>query len=110
MSLSLDELAINAYVNATNKGFHDGKDFTNIDWQLSKLALIASEVSEVLEALRKERGEEAVLDEIADILIRTLDFYAALKVGGVVSGSLDEAYHAKSNKNAGRPRMHGVLA
>lgn len=108
--MSLDKLAADAFANASNKGFHDGKDFTSIEWQLSKIALIHSEGSEVLEALRKEKGEQEVVEEIADILIRTLDFYQALYEGGVVSLSLDDVYHQKSNKNAGRPRMHGVLA
>jgi len=108
--MGLDLLAEAAFENASNKGFHDGKDFTSIEWQLSKIALIHSEGSEVLEALRKEQGEYKVVEEIADILIRTLDFYHSLKTGSVVTSSLDEVYDAKANKNKTRPRMHGVLA
>jgi NTP pyrophosphatase (non-canonical NTP hydrolase) len=108
--MSLDRLAKAAYDNASNKGFHDGMDFQNIQWQLSKIALITSEASEVLEALRKEQGERKVVEEIADILIRTLDFYQCLLESNVVSSSLDEVYDEKANKNKARPRMHGVLA
>lgn len=108
--MSLDELAVDLFETATAKGFHDGKDFTSIEWQLSKIALIHSECSEVLEALRKEKGEQAVVEEIADILIRTFDFYHCLVEGGVVSLSLDEVLEAKANKNKTRPHMHGVLA
>jgi len=108
--MSLNDLAKAAYDNASNKGFHDGMDFKNVQWQLSKIALIHSEGSEVLEALRKEQGEQKVVEEIADILIRTLDFYQCLVEGGVVTSSLDEVYDAKANKNKARPRMHGVLA
>lgn len=108
--MSLDVLAEKAYENASNKGFHEGMDFASIQWQLMKIALIHSEGSEVLEALRKEKGEQAVVEEIADILIRTLDFYWALRQGGVVNLSLDEVYNAKALKNSQRPHMHGVLA
>lgn len=108
--MSLDKLAKEAFDNASDKGFHDGKDFTSIEWQLSKIALIHSEGSEVLEALRKEQGERKVVEEIADILIRTHDFYQCLLEGGVVTSSLDEVYEEKATKNKARPRMHGVLA
>ena len=70
--------------------------------------MFASEVTEVMEALRKDKGEEAVLDELSDILIRLFDFTAALFEAGVVSGSLDEAFARKAKINTSRPRMHGV--
>lgn len=109
MSL-LSDLALAAYSNATRKGFHDGYDFKDISWQLMKVALIHSEASEVLEALRKDKGERAVVEEICDILIRTLDFYQALRDGGVVQSDLDEVYQEKTNANSLRPHMHGVKA
>lgn len=108
--MTLTSLAKAAFENASNKGFHDGKDFTSIEWQLSKIALIHSEGSEVLEALRKDQGEYKVVEEIADILIRTLDLYYALREGGVVQSDLDEVYAAKAAKNKARPHMHGVRA
>jgi len=105
-----DNLSAELHETAKSKGFYDGVDVTDITWQLSKLALIASEVSEVLEALRKDQGEYKVVEEIADILIRTFDFYAALKAGDVVYSSLDNVLEAKAKKNKERPRMHGVKA
>ena len=108
--MTLNQLADQAYRNASEKGFHDAYDFSDISWQLMKVALIHSEASEVLEALRKNRGEREVVEEICDILIRTLDFYAALRAGGVVKSDLEEVYAEKTTKNAGRPHMHGVKA
>ena len=107
---SLTELAKEAFDNAVAHGFHQGYDFNDISWQLMKIALIHSEGSEVLEALRKNKGEYAVVEEIADILVRTLDFYWALKQGGVVKADLDEVYRAKTEKNRARPYMHGAKA
>lgn len=106
----LDEMAIQSYWNALDHGFHDGYDFNDISWQLMKIALIHSEASEVLEALRKDKGEHEVVEELADILIRVLDFYHALKVGGAVTSSLDEVYKEKADKNRARPHMHGRKA
>lgn len=106
----LDDLADDLHDTSVAKGFYDDADITSITWQLSKLALIASEVSETLEALRKEQGEYKVVEEIADILIRTLDFYSALRDAGVVISSLDDVLNTKAAKNKVRPQMHGVLA
>lgn len=72
-----------------------------------KLALVHSEVTEVLEAVRKSQGKTAIVEEMADILIRTLDLYAALRNTGQVEDSLDEVFEAKMLKNAGRPVLHG---
>lgn len=68
-----------------------------------KLMLIVTEVAEVQEALRDgDRENEA--EEVADILIRVLD-YAAWR--GI---SLDHELRAKMDKNRLRPRLHGRKA
>lgn len=82
----------------------------DIDFMLSKLALVHSEVSEVLEALRKNMGEEKVVEELVDIFIRLMDFYEGAKTCGWVSSSFDEIYEKKMQVNKERPRMHGNLA
>lgn len=73
----------------------------------TKLALIHSEVTEVLEAVRKNKGQEEVVEELADIIIRTLDLYAALYTTGQVDGDLDEVVQLKMRKNMSRPTLHG---
>ena len=75
----------------------------------NKLALVHSEVTEVLEAIRKSQGSEKVVEEIADVIIRLLDVYAAMRNEEQVLHSLDEVLEAKVNKNKERPRLHRNL-
>ena len=101
----LDLLAALLHETAKEKGFWDG-DY-NHDKVGNKLALIHSEVTEVLEAIRKSKGSESVVEEIADIIIRTLDIYAAMRNEEEVLHSLDEILEKKININKDRPRLHG---
>ncbi len=93
--------------SARQKGFWDG-EYTN-DKIGNKLALVHSEVTEVLEAIRKSKGSEHVVEEIADIIIRILDVYAAMRNEEEVLHSLDEILEKKININKERPRLHGNL-
>jgi len=70
--------------------------------------MIVSEVTEVMEAVRKSKGEEEITKEIADILIRTLDLYAGMRKNGYLNISLDEAFEQKTQFNQTRPEKHGV--
>lgn len=103
----LDALSAVLHETAIEKGFWDG-EYSN-DKIGNKLALIHSEVTEVLEAIRKEQGSEKIVEEIADILIRTLDLYSAMRNQESVVHSLDEVLQNKINKNKERPRLHGNL-
>lgn len=107
--MNFDEISIELHQTARSKGFYDRLDMTDFNSQAKQLAMIHSEVTEVLEALRKEKGEKAVVEEIADILIRSFDLFAALKESGVVTSSLDDVFLSKTETNKGRPVMHGVL-
>ena len=103
----LDALSAILHETAIEKGFWDGeKDHDKIG---NKLALIHSEVTEVLEAIRKSKGSEEIVEEIADILIRSLDLYAAMRNEGIVEHSLDESLSKKMTINKDRQRLHGNL-
>lgn len=64
------------------------------------LALIHSEVSEALEAFRKD-DRENFSEELADVLIRTLDCAAGLGI------DIDAVVAAKLAKNRTRSYRHG---
>jgi len=103
----LDALAAVLHETAIEKGFWDGE--YSHDKIGNKLALVHSEVTEVLEAIRKDQGSEKIVEEIADIIIRILDVYAAMRNEEAVLHSLDEVLHNKMEKNKVRPTLHGNL-
>jgi NTP pyrophosphatase (non-canonical NTP hydrolase) len=113
--MNLDNLARNVHHNATEKGFWDymysntepvGDTFIFFGKQL---AMIHSEVTEVLEALRKKKGGDQVVEELADIIIRTVDLYQGLLNAGEVEDSLEGVLTRKTIINQNRPRLHGTL-
>jgi NTP pyrophosphatase (non-canonical NTP hydrolase) len=101
-----DEMADDLHQIAVEKGFWPEK----IDdiFITKQLMMIVSETVEVMEAIRKDQGKIAVADEMADIVIRTLDLYAGLRDNGYTDVSLDAALQAKSNFNKTRPERNGV--
>jgi len=101
----MDALASVLHETAIEKGFWDGE--IGYDKIGNKLALVHSEVTEVLEAIRKNKVSEEVVEEIADIIIRTLDVYAAMRNTGDLTHSLDEVLFNKMEKNKARPKLHG---
>lgn len=103
----LDALSAILHETAKEKGFWDGK-YTN-DKVGNKLALVHSEVTEILEAIRKRHGSEKIVEEMADVIIRLLDIYAAMRNEEEILHSLDEVLESKINKNKERPRLHGNL-
>ncbi len=103
----LDALAAVLHETAKDKGFWDGE--YSHDKVGNKLALVHSEVTEVLEAIRKSKGSENIVEEMADVIIRLLDVYAAMRNEDQILHSLDEVLEAKINKNKDRPRLHGNL-
>lgn len=90
---------------AVEKGFWES---TTTDAYVAKMALVHSEISEILEAYRKQQGEEKIAEEFADVIIRLLDLWRAMYDNGLVT-SLDDAVTHKIEKNTRRPRLHGNL-
>ena len=110
-TVDLDTMAFQIHSNAVEKGFWDPNTEDNhVIFYLKQLAMIHSEVSETLEAIRKEKGDEQVVEELADILIRVLDLWAGLVRDGYTKESLQAHLSAKIEKNISRAKMHGVLA
>jgi NTP pyrophosphatase (non-canonical NTP hydrolase) len=103
----LDALSAVLHETARSKGFWDGE--YSYDKVGNKLALVHSEVTEVLEAIRKNQGSEKIVEEMADVIIRLLDIYAAMRNEEEVLHSLDEILEYKLNKNKERPKLHGNL-
>jgi NTP pyrophosphatase (non-canonical NTP hydrolase) len=103
----LDALAAVLHETAIEKGFWEGP--RNYDQIGNKLALVHSEVTEVLEAIRKNKGSQEIVEEMADVLIRLLDLYAAMRNATFIEHSLDEALFVKMEKNTLRPKLHGNL-
>jgi NTP pyrophosphatase (non-canonical NTP hydrolase) len=107
----MDDLAFTLNANARKKGFWDADTEDNrVIFYLKQLAMVHSEVSETLEAIRKEMGDDVVVEELADIIIRVLDLWAGMSTDQYTNHSLAKAVNEKMEKNSSRPKMHGVLA
>lgn len=102
----LNDMAKEIHATAVSKGFWDEK--INDIFIAKQCMMIVSEVTEVMEAVRKNKGSEEISEEIADILIRTLDLQQGMLEHGYIHESLDRVMASKMKKNKGRPMMHGV--
>lgn len=103
---ALDDMAKEIHVTAVEKGFWPEK--VDDIFIAKQLMMIVSEAVEVMEAIRKDKGKQEVADEMADIIIRTLDLYQGLVDNGYVDQELQVALNNKTNFNKSRPERHGV--
>lgn len=109
MNINLTDMAYVLNQNAREKGFWDENN--GVNFYIKQMAMIHSEVTEILEALRKEQGDKAMLTEMADVIVRLLDLYGGMRIDGYFEGLLlEDVLMEKIEKNKSRPRMHGVLA
>lgn len=103
--MTLSKLANSFHEVAVSKGFWDGE--YSYDKVGNKLALVHSEVTEVLEAIRKNKGSQEIVEEMSDVIIRLLDLYAAMKDHGDITHDIDSIMEEKNNINKQRAKLHG---
>lgn len=114
-NINLEDMAYLIHQNAVEKGFWEPlvhmDEADHVVFYLKQIAMIHSEVSETLEAIRKEKGEHQIVEEMVDTIIRILDLWCGMKRNGVIGNTLlTDVLIEKMEKNTSRPRMHGVLA
>ena len=100
-----DQMSDDIHSINVEKGFWN--DPVMMDKYVAKLALVHSEVTEILEALRKSQGPGAVTDECADVIIRLFDLHSVMVESGHATSGLKAAVDAKVEKNRSRPPKHG---
>jgi len=104
---TMNRIARECIAIARVHGFTPRDDIIDLDkekWYLAtKIALIHSEASEMLEALRLLDKEE-LAEEGIDVLIRTLEFLKCLGV------DIDKEIKKKMEVNRNRTYMHGGKA
>ena len=111
--MHLDDLARQLNDTAVEKGFwsplsrmeHED-DFI---FFAKQLAMVHSEVTEALEALRKDQGQDKFVEELADIIIRVLDLWGGMDK--VLAGGLPSIHNTLKDKaiiNKTRDKLHGT--
>jgi NTP pyrophosphatase (non-canonical NTP hydrolase) len=114
LSKKIDKLADEIFTISSEKGFWYIEDFNSFSIVPAKLALISDEVSEALRVHRDQYdGEELFVlnmtqeqcdefvEELADIIIRTLDLAGGLnlKIGEVIMDKIEKNRHRPNKHN-----------
>lgn len=108
MSEYLNDLAKELHETSKANGFWDGEvTYSKIMEKL--LYTTVEEGGELIQAIKKNEGPDAVTDEVADIIIRLLDLYEVLVRLDIASPELDKAIILKNEKNRTRGKMHGKV-
>ena len=93
---SINDFIDICYATAKEKGWWDK---SRSDGEL--IALMHSELSEALEAMRNNDGRDAIAEELADCCIRIFDYCGKKNI------DLEDALLKKAEKNKTRPYRHG---
>lgn len=103
--MTLNEIAKKCWQTSNKNGFSPYEDVDNIEdhvfYLSTKIVLIHSEASEMLETIRKNDFENMV-EEAIDILIRTLEYLSCLK-----DVDIDKELQRKMEINSNRSYKHG---
>lgn len=103
--LTLNELATNITLWREAKGFPCPTSTEDAEGVIVKLALVITEASEAIEAVRaKVVDEDNFREEIADTFIRLFDLAGAMDI------DLTYEISEKMQANCGRPKLHGKRA
>ncbi len=110
--MNLDDLAKELNKTSVEKGFWAPMARMEMEddfiFFAKQLAMVHSEVTEALEALRKNQGSEKFVEELSDIIIRVLDLWAGMnKVLVEELPSLQDTLLKKADVNKTRPDLHG---
>jgi NTP pyrophosphatase (non-canonical NTP hydrolase) len=112
---AINELATDAHMTASNRGWWKGRNPTQANDVLACLMLVTTEVAEAAEEIRNrtpdlwamgnmtEPGGKPVgfVSELADVCVRVFDLAAAMGI------DLGKALDAKMEFNKGRDYRHG---
>lgn len=103
--MKINKIGKECIKTAREHGFSPNEDIDNIEknkWYLaSKLALIHSEISEMLEAIREDNWNN-MIEEGIDVIIRTLEYLSCLK-----DVNIEEELYKKMEINKNRKFKHG---
>jgi NTP pyrophosphatase (non-canonical NTP hydrolase) len=103
---TLDVLDASRGGGLITREYYDTRAF---EFYAKQCMMLVSEVTELMEALRKNKGQHEVESEAADIFIRLADLYEGLRTHGLADKTLNEAISEKVVINGSRPAKHGVL-
>ena len=100
----IQELVYEEYVKNGYKGIWDSNDVSDTikyKFDLAELGLIITEISEAMEEIRNGNYDKKLGEELADIIIHTLNFASRNNI------NIESKIIEKHYKNMERKKLHG---